>query len=325
MSRRRTRFTLVELLVVIAIIAVLIGLLLPAVQKAREAASRMKCANNLKQIALACHSHHDAKLTLPAGTKAPVPYGTTSPTQFNTRGVWGIFILQYLEQSNLYELYNENVLVWDATNANHKLLRETLVPTYACPSDSNTTKLARPESGNGNTVDFRISSYRAVVGVHGPSGNETHDYNPTAFTMTYDRRGAMILTGTDGTRRLKEARLTDVTDGTSTTFLVTESTNRVNVRRSAFWAYPHASYWGAAPNENTNSAYMLNDYNECLAAITPTAIAVSQCLRPMNSMHPGGFNSVMCDGSTRFLSASTDPVMIARLSNIGSGSIVSLP
>jgi prepilin-type N-terminal cleavage/methylation domain-containing protein/prepilin-type processing-associated H-X9-DG protein len=321
-------FTLVELLVVIAIIAILVGLLLPAVQKAREAANRSRCQNNLKQIGLACHSFHDANLKLPAGSTVAKPYTSTSQ---DYRCVWGVFILPYLEQSNLFQLYNENKLLWDATDANHKTLRETLVKTYACPSDNKTGQLVKPESGNGAAVEFRPSSYKASAGTQAVSGgNQTFDFNPTGFTLNVTSRGPMTLVGTDATtgKSLYQNRLIEITDGTATTFLVTEYATRTRPARSAFWAYPHASYWAASPEGTMNSSYMLDNYDDCMQTIVPapsTAVKASLCGRAMSSLHTGGFNCVMCDGSTRFISSATDPLMVARLANIAADTIVVLP
>jgi type II secretory pathway pseudopilin PulG len=129
---------LIELLVVIAIIAVLIALLMPAVQKVREAASRTTCTNNLKQIGLAMMNYHDQNGTFPMGHETRG--NTTTWTYYSN---FFITILPYIEQDNLYKLYNNNVPNYDPLN---KQVRETFVSTYTCPADPNAKKIFAPET-----------------------------------------------------------------------------------------------------------------------------------------------------------------------------------
>lgn len=132
MKRSVAAFALVELLVVIAIIGVLIGLLLPAVQAAREAARRTQCANNLKQVVLALHHHHDAKRHLPAGWTAFAPGTLTPDPQGEPGWGWAAKILPYLEEGNTALRLNEQVRILDPM---HDAVRITSVPTFLCPSE----------------------------------------------------------------------------------------------------------------------------------------------------------------------------------------------
>ena len=200
---KRRGFTLIELLVVIAIIAVLIGLLLPAVQKVREAASLLSCKNNLKQIGLAMHNYHDVQHAFPVGYYDPTPW----PQLDNGPGWgWGAFLLPYVEQDNLYRKIKFNLDVGDPANA---AIRTVFLESYFCPSDNLNTTFTLDDGGSNNWT-MAQSSYVACNGNDG-----VDDFTTPPHTGAFMR----ATTG---------YRTTDITDGLSNTLFVGDRTARLS-------------------------------------------------------------------------------------------------
>jgi prepilin-type N-terminal cleavage/methylation domain-containing protein len=278
--RRRQGFTLIELLVVIAIIAILVGLLLPAVQKVREAAARMSCQNNIKQIVLANHSYHDAASRLPVGCYVPYAqdgyYGCqdiTNPFGPN----WAVYILPFIEQGTLYSSVNLSLYPgvplpaglynYAAYDRSWRAIRGATIKVYLCPSDGNTNKPYNDPSGVDTPLEvgWARGNYAGTAGF--TDNDHTSNGGNALLNNPFDGDASDgIVPGNPANPPLSKGpifflatmpnmgtRMTDITDGTSNTIMINEVRAGVSPLDSrGVWAmgYPGSSITNAGRNYN---------------------------------------------------------------------------
>jgi prepilin-type N-terminal cleavage/methylation domain-containing protein len=277
---RRSAFTLIELLVVIAIIGIVISLLVPAVQKVRESASRVHCQNNLKQIGLAMHSYHDTYKAFPPGYRATVAYSDAA-TDTTPGWGWAAFILPYIEQGTLYGQLNFNQPVPKSPEI------QTVVQVYLCPSDLTPQKDFLLPDGFGNTVCWAAPmSYAACVG-----GDESD---------TRDLGGQGIF------YRNSKTRVADITDGTSSTILIGE---RAWSNANSIWAGAVANGVLRRGQANPCQPVVADAWYPAATLVQAHAHLNNALLDPdgsagmddFGSRHFGGSSFVFADGSVHFL------------------------
>ena len=319
---RQKAFTLVELLVVITIIGILIALLLPAVQAAREAARRMQCGNNLKQVGLALLNHEQQKGEFPIGTG----FGKTS----GDIGVsWWVQILPYCEQENVFDRFDfstPHVGAFWANPTTEAAVSDVVFGFMKCPSSSLHTL------HSGGTLDFYYYDVWSLFPVQGPdytgiSGGGI--LGDPAYPLLRARNGGSGVIGRGGMLICGVAvRAADATDGLSNTMIVAEQSEacvdssgiRRNCRSDAGLGFMMGQYESdkSSADRNFNVTCVIN---APLGDATYQAYGVESCgtNRPIISAHPGGSQVVMADGSVQFLSNSIDIFTVYDMANRSDG------
>jgi prepilin-type N-terminal cleavage/methylation domain-containing protein/prepilin-type processing-associated H-X9-DG protein len=289
--RNRRAFTLIELLVVIAIIAILIGLLLPAVQKVREAAARMSCSNNLKQLGIAVHSYNDTRGRFPHNGDPALNEGCCD-TSGSRHWSWLARMLPFIEQDNLFKQYNMGNNPEPTMSAAAAMIN-THVKTHRCPSDTT------PDLRTG-VANFPASQSVASTSYKGVSGSQwTHGGGGTFRNDLGAAGGGDGVLGSNGIffrvdfRRTLSLGLVSGADGLSNTLMIGEDIGSMNVHNA--WAYANGAVGTCAIP--LNNAMKQGDPGFNNPGDWPNVYS-------FRSRHPGGANFALADGSVRFVSQS---------------------
>jgi prepilin-type N-terminal cleavage/methylation domain-containing protein len=319
----RRGFTLIELLVVIAIIAVLIGLLLPAVQKVREASMRAMCGNNLKQLGIAVHEYHNVEGFLPV---------STGFSEDDTKANWSWLarILPYIEQDSVYKLGGIPTTVMTAANAQQAMAME--IKSFLCPSDPNNHKGPRTDefnigsaSGVNPGLPVGLTNYQGVSGCNwgydsnlaGGIGNGGTNFasnwlnpsptNPNNYDGLDDGDGIFYRSN-----YRRPLRLTDITDGASNTFMIGED----------------------VPSMNQHCDWPFHNHANATCAIPPNATQANgqpfpstnwQNVYSFHSMHSGGLQFACADGSVHWINNNISLTLYRQLATYNANEAVEVP
>ena len=285
--QRSRGFTLIELLVVIAIIAVLIALLLPAVQSAREAARRIQCVNNLKQMGLGCHNYESTNGSFPMGSYMMPNPGDPSSGPNSGRHEHSIFVrlLPFIEQAQVYNAFNTNTHYSDWPNAT---VQSTGINAIWCPSDPKVTQLDFSNFSYG----MRFTSYKGSAGTWFSPGRYQDKSSPV-FSQALSQANGMFYF-------YSAVPISGITDGTSNTMMMAEvAYGKLNQGDQVCWAW-----WDSGNYADTmlTTLYPLNPFNKINSGGgTGPGINADIAVAAASSFHPGGGNFLFADGSVKFI------------------------
>ncbi|HEX4613829.1 MAG TPA: DUF1559 domain-containing protein [Urbifossiella sp.] len=329
LSRARRGFTLIELLVVIAIIAILIGLLLPAVQKVREAAARSTCTNNLKQMALACHTYGDTYGGLPPSLVTINGSSWNTPNNGNYGPNWIILILPNIEQGALYSQLSASISLQQSGNNDQgwantiRAMNGTTVKTLLCPSDSGNSQ---PYTGNSGT--WARGNYAANLGPLAPAGpgnaNGGFDGMSGSSNFSLQGQGPMWMVSRSPYTRCQAIQ--NIQDGSSNTIMIGEiRAGLVAGDARGVWALGQVgssaiAAYATGDDQTINATNSgADDVQGCQDSPSQGMGCCSGCnssQQTLRSRHTGGVNAAFGDGSVRFLRDSTAAQTLYQL---GSG------
>jgi prepilin-type N-terminal cleavage/methylation domain-containing protein/prepilin-type processing-associated H-X9-DG protein len=326
MRPSRRGFTLIELLVVIAIIAVLIGLLLPAVQKVREAAARMQCQNNLKQLGLAMHNFHDAMGSLPTGGDKRSYF---VPGYIIYAMGWAPLLFPYFEEGNRRAAIDAmappdtiyKIMPWrftDPPNNGASPIFTSPVKTFVCPSSelgSTSPDIQYPNTPQINATNQGALHYRA----NGGSSTLGLIQGSWSRHAWYTTSGVIYPNS--------QVKITEISDGTSNTLLLGETSSAIGRKlNSEGWGgiqpWTWGNYWYYV--NNLDQGWLMIDNKAVTYPIGYTGSYFTN-ETPFTSNHTGGVNMVFCDGSVHFMSRTTDLTVLQMLATRAGGEVLQLP
>jgi prepilin-type N-terminal cleavage/methylation domain-containing protein len=327
----RKGFTLVELLVVIAIIGVMVGLLLPAVQAARESARRMSCGNNMKQLGLGLHNYESTYKRLPLNRSWNGHFGENPPA--NSRSLsWMVGVLPFIEQQAVYDIIDfsfengndpRNGTVMNAPNPiSNGAVSRTVIPSYRCPSDGFSDPIMAGRANRDGGRQLAVNNYKGVAGANWGWGNfqvNTMPFAGTRWGLTNNGldRGNGMLMRSNNTDHQTEFR--HVTDGLSNTAMVGEAIPAFCTHTWWYWFNGSTATMGVPLNVRAQCANTGNRNQDLVNCRGDWGNNYS-----FMSMHPGGGQFTMGDASVKFISDTIDLNIYRALGSMMDGQTVSI-